>query len=165
MLLVLGWLLSGASRRLEQRAEMERLLRGVAVSDALVADVPQVPPGLTVDTFADRLGGDGAPRAVAVVDGDRVLGVVGVMALRRLGRRRFGTSRAADIMAVPPQAPLLALGDPIWTALEVMQRRALDGLAVVEDGRLAGMVTRDSAGAAIRAHLPASVLYQRRRGR
>ena len=157
MLAAMGYLLGGASRGLEQRAEFERLLRGVTVADALVRDVSSVPPGLTVDTFAAQLDVEGAPPAVPVVEGGRVLGVVGVTALRRLGARRLAERRAADVMAKPPQAPLVAPGDPIWTAMETMQRRRLDGLAVVEEGRLVGMVTRASAAEAMRARLPRPV--------
>ncbi len=162
MLAALGWLLAGASRGLEQRAELERAVRGLTVAEALVADVQHVGPGLTVDTFASQLGGEGMPVAVPVVDDGRVLGVVGATMLRRLPRRKQSTTRAADVMAVPPQAPLVAPGDQIWTVLEAMQRRGLDGLAVVEEGRLVGMVTRDSAAAVVRARLP---LLEQRRGR
>ncbi|HEY4752759.1 MAG TPA: site-2 protease family protein, partial [Candidatus Limnocylindrales bacterium] len=56
LLVALGWLLGGASRGLEQRAELERVLRGVMVADAMLRDVPHVGPGLTVDTFAGQLG-------------------------------------------------------------------------------------------------------------
>jgi CBS domain-containing protein len=58
-------------------------------------------------------------------------------------------------MAAPPFAPLVAPTDPIWGVMETMQRRGLDGLAVEEDGRLVGMVTRESAADAVRPRLPA----------
>ena len=163
MLAALGWLLSGASRGLEQRAVMEHAVRGVTVADALVANVPHVGPALTLDTFAGQLGVDGAPRAIPVVDEGRVVGVVGVSALRRLPRAKVATSRAADVMAVPPLAPLVAPTDAIWKVMETMQRRGLDGLAVVEEGRLVGMVTRDSAAEAMRSRLPAAVDWRGRR--
>ena len=163
MIVVMGWLLSGASRSLEQRAEMERLVRGLTVADALLPDVAHLAPSLTVDTFASQLGVGGAPRAVPVVDGGRVVGVVGVTAIRRLGARRTATARVADVMATPPQAPIVALTEPIWSVMETMQRRRLDGLAVVEEGRLVGMVTRDSAAEAMRARLPVALFWGRGR--
>lgn len=164
MLVAMGWLLGGASRGLEQRAQLERLLRGVTVADAMVTDVPHIGPGLTLDTFADRLGAGGAPRALPVVDGDRVLGVIGFRALRRLSAKRLASARAADVMATPPDAPFVAPAEGIWGVLETMQRRGLDGLAVVEEGRLVGMVTRESAGEVVRARMPA-VMFWRGRGR
>jgi Zn-dependent protease len=160
LLVAMGWLLGGASRGLERRAELEHQLRGVTVGAALLADVAGVGPGLTVDTFAGQLGVDGAPRAVPVVDGGRVLGVVGLAALQRLGSRRWATTRAADAMAAPPQAPFVSAADPLWGALETMQRGGLDGLAVVEEGRLVGMVTRESASEVMRSRLPATFFWR-----
>jgi Zn-dependent protease/CBS domain-containing protein len=154
LLVAMGWLLGGTSRGLAQRAELERVMRGLTVADGMLRDVPHVGPGLTVDTFADRLGAGGAPRAMPVLDGDRVLGVIGLGALRRLGRRRLATARVGEVMATPPQAPLVGPADAIWDVMEMMQRRGLDGLAVVEEGRLVGMVTRDSAAEAMRSRLP-----------
>lgn len=165
LLVCLGWLLTGAARTVERRVELERVLKGAVVGDALVRDVPRVGPHLTIDTFANRFDGPDGVRAVPVVDGDRVVGVVGLGRLRRLGGRRFGTTRAADVMATPPQAPILAPGDPLWTAVELLNQRGLDGLAVVEGGELAGMLTRDSVGVAIRARVPEAMLAGRGRGR
>lgn len=163
LLAALGWLFNSVSRSLEDRARMEHALRGVTVREAMLADVAQVAPGLTLDTFAGRLGVDGEPRALPVVDGDRVLGVIGATAVRRVPRRRAALTRAGDAMAVPPRAPLLAPDASLWGAMEAMQRSALDGLAVVEDGRLIGVLTRDSAADAIRSRMPAELFWRGRR--
>jgi Zn-dependent protease len=150
VLLALGWMLTTGARTVERRTAMERLLRGVHVEDAMDRDVGWVGPQLTVDTFADRLQGpDGLP-AIPVVDGETVVGVVGRRGLARLGRRRLGGMRAGEVMASPPTAPLLSPDDPLWDALEALSNGSLDGLAVTEHGRLAGMLTRDGVSAAIR---------------
>lgn len=163
LLVAMGWVLGGTSRGLAQRAEMEHAMRGLTVGDAMLRDVPHIGPGLTVDTFAGQLGSDGAPRAMPVMDGERVLGVIGAGALRRIGRGRLATARAGEVMATPPLAPLVGPADAIWGVMETMQRRGLDGLAVVEEGRLVGMVTRDSAAEAMRARLPTATLLRGRR--
>jgi len=80
-----------------------------------------------------------------------VLGVVGAKRLQRLGRRKFAATRAADVMATPPAARFLAPGEDLWAAVEMMNRLGYDGLAVVEEGALVGMVTRESIGDLLRA--------------
>ena len=162
MIAVMGWMLGSASRGLEQRAELEHLVRGLTVADALIADVPHVGPTLTVDILGGQLGTEGAPLAVPVLDDGQVVGVLGATVVRRLGRRAAAV-RVADVMAKPPQAPFVALADPLWGVMETIQRRGLDGLAVLEEGRLAGMVTRDSAAEAMRTRLPAAMLSRARR--
>ena len=150
LVIALGWLLTTGARTLDRRLALERLLRGVTVREAMEADPPSVGPNLTVDTFADRYEGpDGIP-AMPVVEDEHVLGIIGRRRLQRLGRRRFGSTRASEVMAVPPQAPVLAPDDPLWEALDTMNSGGIDGLAVAVEGRLAGMLTRDSVSEAVR---------------
>ena len=155
LVIALGWLLTTGARTLDRRLGLEKLLRGVRVGDAMTADPPFVGPNLTVDTFASRYEGPDAVPALAVVDDERVLGIVGRKRLQRLGRRRFGSTRAADVMSVPPAAPLLAPDDALWDALDVMNAGGLEGLAVAVEGRLAGMLTRDGVAQAVRTRAQA----------
>jgi Zn-dependent protease/predicted transcriptional regulator len=151
VLLALGWMLTTGGRTLERRTNMERLLRGMHVEDAMDRDVGWIGPQLTVDTFADRFEGPDRLPALPVVDGEQVVGVVGRRGLLRLGRRRFGGTRAGEVMGSPPQVPLLAPDDPLWDALELLSAGTIDGLAVADHGRLAGLLTRDGVAEAIRS--------------
>jgi hypothetical protein len=45
-------------------------------------------------------------------------------------------------MAQPPRLTFLAPGDALRTGLERIQRAGLDGLPVLDEGRLAGVLTR-----------------------
>jgi CBS domain-containing protein len=56
-------------------------------------------------------------------------------------------------MAVPPDAPILAPGDSLWDAAEVMDRRGFDGLAVADEDGLRGLVTSAAIGRLIRRRL------------
>jgi CBS domain-containing protein len=146
LMLALGWILATGAGTLAGRANLERLLRGTTVADALVEDAPRIAPGLTVDTFADRFAGEGSLSCLPVMDGDSVVGVIGARAVRRLTRGRMAETRASDIMASPPAAPLLSPADELWSAVEVMNRIGVEGLAVVDDGKLVGVVMRESIG-------------------
>ena len=150
LVIALGWLMTTGARTLDRRLSLERLLRGVSVRDAMVPDPASVGPNLTIDTFADRYEGPEGVPAMPVVEDDRVLGIVGRRRLQRLGRRRFGATRAGDVMTVPPQAPILDPDDPLWDALDAMSTGGLEALAVAVQGRLEGMLTRDSVSNAVR---------------
>jgi hypothetical protein len=54
-------------------------------------------------------------------------------------------------MARPPRLPIVAPRDGLVSAVERLQRAGLDGLPVVEDGRLVGVLTRRSIGLAVQA--------------
>jgi Zn-dependent protease len=155
LLLSFGWLVATGGRTLDRRLDLEILLRGATVGEAMLTDGPRVPPNLTVDTFADRYQGPDAVTAVPVVEDELALGVIGAKRLRRLGRRRFGTVRAVDVMAAPPQAPFLAAGDALWDAVDTLNQAALDGLVVVEDGRFVGIITREAIAGVVRGRVKA----------
>jgi len=140
----MGWVLSTGAGTLARRLAVERLLRGTTVADACRADVDRIPPGVTLDTFASRFTGEGRVSCLPVVDGDRVLGVIGARQLRRRGKA--AVTRASEVMLTPPAAPFLAAGDELWPTLELMSRIGVDGLAVVADGRLEGVVMKESIG-------------------
>jgi Zn-dependent protease/CBS domain-containing protein len=156
MLFSLGWFVSSGASAVDRRLTIETVLEGVRVADAMERDLPHVAPQLTVDVFADRYVPGGPATTLPVLSGDRVLGVIGLERIRRLGRRAWPQTRAEDIMVSPPSAPLLDPDSPLWDAVETLRRSGVDGLAVVatEAGEaFAGVLTRRGATQAIRDRL------------
>jgi CBS domain-containing protein len=133
----------------ERSADIDVMLEGISVADVMDHDVSGVPPGLTLDTFADQII-DGATRAaVAVMRGPELLGIVGEKQIRRVRRDRWAATRAEDLMvsgdAMPSVGPEMSLRD----ALDQLHRSGLDGLPVLESGALTGIVTRRAVAKAV----------------
>jgi hypothetical protein len=61
--------------------------------------------------------------------------------------RTRASTRVEDVMIRPPRLTLLSSADPLKLALERLQRAGLDGLPVVDDGKLVGVLTRRGAAA------------------
>jgi Zn-dependent protease/predicted transcriptional regulator len=142
MLGLSGWFLGGASRGISRRLAVQMLLKDIRVGDVMDKEVGSVAPHLTVDTFADRLLEGGEGLAMPVLQDDVVVGLIGASQLRRLRRKAWQTTRAEDLMVVPPTLPLVGPDDTLWSALDRLRRTGLDGLPVVEGVRLLGVVTR-----------------------
>jgi predicted transcriptional regulator len=64
---------------------------------------------------------------------------------------KWATTRVEDVMAKPPRLPVVGKDDSLVVAVERLQRSGLDGLPVVDDGRLVGVLTRRSIGLAVQA--------------
>ncbi len=141
MLGLSGWLLGSAARAIDRRLRVQELIADVRVGDVLDRDAASVPPGLTVDTFADRITAGAEGSAVPVIRDDQIIGVIGTSQLRRLRRASWATTRAEDVMVAPP-APGLTPGDSLWSALDRLRRTGLDGLPVFDAGAFVGLVTR-----------------------
>lgn len=158
MIALTGWFFVMSANTVRDRIKLDDIVGGHLVREAMDVDPPTVTPTLTVDTFAAQLLDRESPLfAVPVVEGDEVVGILGPIQLRRIRRSDWGTTRVGDVMATPPKLTTLAPDEPMRPALERMYKAGLDGLPVLEDGRLVGVMTRQGVGrfvARARGRLP-----------
>jgi len=152
MIALSGWFLVLSSRAIRERIKVDELIGDLVVSEVMEVDTPTVHPGLTVDTFAGQLlDGDVPTTAIPVLRDTEVIGILGVRQVQRLRPGEWAARRVEDVMARPPRLPIVAPEDGLVSAVERLQRSGLDGLPVVEHGRLVGVLTRRSIGLAVQA--------------
>jgi Zn-dependent protease/predicted transcriptional regulator len=158
MIALTGWFFVMSANAVRDRVKLEDIVGGHVVREAMDEDPPTVTPSLTVDTFAAQLlDGESPLFAVPVVDDDGVVGILGPIQLRRMRRTEWATTRVGDVMAKPPKMTTLSPDEPMRPALERMYKAQLDGLPVLEDGKLVGVMTRQGVGrfvAKARGRLP-----------
>jgi Zn-dependent protease/predicted transcriptional regulator len=153
MLALAGWFFVSTNRALERGVDFDRVIEGLNVADVMDRDVATVPPGLSVDTFAMQvLDGTSSP-SLPVVDDGRLVGVIGLTQLRRLRPDRWAQTRTGDVMVGEAALPDVGPETSLRTVLDELGRSGLDGLPVLEAGRLAGIVTRDAVARAIQERL------------
>jgi Zn-dependent protease/CBS domain-containing protein len=146
MIAITGWFLILSANSLRDRVRLDEVVGDHTVGEAMEETPATVHPGLTVDTFASQLLDGSSPMtAVPVIRGDEVVGLLGVGQVRRIRSRDWATTRVEDVMVQPPRLVFLSPADSLKDALQGLQRASLDGLPVVEDGKLLGMLTRRSA--------------------
>jgi Zn-dependent protease/CBS domain-containing protein len=143
---VLGWFVRGSSNVQARRETLEDLVADATVSDAMERDLPAVPPQVTLDTFAPVLSGPDSASLVRVMAGDRLVGLVGPRELRRAGRSAWQRTQAAVAMLPADSLPSAAPGDGLRAAAARLQATGADGLPVLDDGRLVGILTRHGIG-------------------
>lgn len=157
MVALTGWFLILSSNALRDRVKLDDLVGDHLVVEAMEPDPTTVHPGLTLDTFAAQLlNGESSVTAVPVVEGDAVVGLLGVGQVRRLRPNTWPSTRVEDVMARPPRLTFLSPSDALKAALERIQRAGLDGLPVVEAGRLVGVLTRHAIATFVQARRDAA---------
>jgi Zn-dependent protease len=160
MVALSGWFLILSSRAIRERQKVDALIGDLVVRDAMERNPTTVQPGLTVDTLAGQLlDGETPTTSIPVMDGTTVIGMLGVREVRRLRRGAWGVTRVGDAMVKPPRMVPLAPGAGLVEAVERLHRSGLDGLPVILDGALEGVLTRRSVGQVVRdrtASLPTS---------
>ena len=150
MIALSGWFLVSTASVVKRQAHMDAVIGDMRAGEAMDRVVQQVPPGLTLDTFAARVLDGSASPSLPVVRGPDLLGMIGVAQLRRIRPDRWATTRAQDLMVVPPAMPVVDSQTPIRAVLDQLQRSGLDGLPVDDGGALAGVVTRRGVAEALR---------------
>ena len=156
MVALSGWFLMLSARAIAERVKVNDLIGDLSVGDVMERDGPTVHPGLTVDTLAGQLlDGEVSTTAIPVLRDDEVVGILGFRQVRRLRPRDRATARVEDVMAKPPRLAIVGSGDGLIVAVERLQRAGLDGLPVVDGGRLVGVLTRRSIGLAVQARTAA----------
>jgi Zn-dependent protease len=147
MIALSGWFLILSARTIRERLRVDELIGDLHVRDAMEPAGPTVHPTLTLDTFAAQLlDVESGTTAVPVTESDEVVGLVGVRQLNRVRRNRWPETRVQDVMVRPPRLVIVAPDDPLPRAVVGLQRAGVDGLPVLEDGKLVGVLTRPSVG-------------------
>ncbi|MBI2776678.1 MAG: CBS domain-containing protein [Chloroflexi bacterium] len=154
MVALSGWFLLLSSRAIRERVKVEELIGDLRVTDVMERDTATVHPGLTVDTFAAQLlDGETPTTAIPVVQDEQVVGLLGVRQVRRLRPAAWPETRVETVMAKPPRLPMLGPDEALVSAVDRLQRSGLDGLPVVREGRLLGVLTRRSIGLAVQSRI------------
>ena len=164
MLALCGWFIVSSASAIERNADVDAMLDGISVADVMDHDVPGVPPGLTLDTFAEQILDEARAATVPVMRGRDLLGLIGREAVRRVRRDRLGrharrgpdgqrrraaAGRAGDVAARRASIDCIGAG---WTACRSSRRGALTGIvtrrAVAEGRRRRPRATGCAAGGA-----------------
>ncbi len=150
MIALCGWFLISTARQVERGAGIDRLLDGLLVGDVMEHDVATLAPTLTIDTFGGQMLDGTATMALPVARGGELLGVIGARQIRALRRDRWATTRAEDVMVATDRLPVVAPETTVRSVLDGFRRTRLDGLPVLVEGALTGVVTRRGVSDAVR---------------
>jgi Zn-dependent protease/CBS domain-containing protein len=147
--LIAYFLWNAASASLQQE-RITSVLGGAKVGPLMTTDFKSTSPGVMVGQVIRDLVLPMNLRAIPVVSGDRLIGLVAIGDLRKIDQARWAETPVEEVMTPASDLATVSPEDPLGTALERFDTTELPLLPVVKDGHLVGVLYRESVVAYVR---------------
>jgi Zn-dependent protease len=142
--IVIGFILHNAATAEKKAFVQQRQLSGIPVSQVMgIVREPVVPAGITLQQLVEQnILGQGQGSFIVTAAGNPV-GVLHLRQVSRVPREDWSRVTTGDIMTPLGELPRVRPDDELLSAVQLMDANQLAQLPVFEDGRLAGLLTRD----------------------
>jgi Zn-dependent protease/CBS domain-containing protein len=141
---LIAYFLWNAATQSLQQERITSVIGGAKVEPLMTTDFKSTAPGVMVGQVIRDLVLPMNLRAIPVVSGDRLIGLVAIGDLRKIDQARWAETPVDEVMTPASDLPTVAPDDPLGTALERFGTTELPLLPVVKDGHLVGVLYRES---------------------
>lgn len=138
----IGWFLLKAARATGAQMEISESLRGVTVGAVMASDCPMVDSHDNLQTFADEHHLRTGQHCFAVEENGHLVGIITPHEVKGVARVKWPYTTVDDVMRSLDQLRTVTPHTPVTEALELMGREDVNQLPVIQDGRLAGIISR-----------------------
>jgi Zn-dependent protease/CBS domain-containing protein len=136
-----GWFLNMAAQAEAQQVIARERLRGLRVHDLMVDQPVTVAPDLTIGEVIDEVARQHRHSIYPVVEDGRPVGLLPFRCLAETPRSEWDERRVRDCMLPREQVPTVPEGEPAAEALQELAQSEIGRALVVDDGRLAGLLS------------------------
>jgi Zn-dependent protease len=139
--MLIGFFVRGAAASSYNQMQTRGFFQGVPVRRFMVADLITAPPDISVHRFVEDYVYRHYHELFPVVENSRLLGCIGIAEVRQIPHEQWDRTRVLDAMSPTSPENTVDAGRDAVEALAIMRRSGNSRLMVVENGRLAGLVT------------------------
>ncbi|MHB1190268.1 MAG: site-2 protease family protein [Armatimonadota bacterium] len=143
-LVFIGWFLNNAAQQSYQQLQLRRSLSGVNVRRVMSTDFPHVDPNINLDDFVHDYLLKYDYNAFPVTENDSLVGIITVDGVRDVPRDEWPSRSVRSVTKPPEEERIIDENDDAFDALMHMAQGNVRRLLVMDDGKLAGMVTQES---------------------
>ena len=140
----IAYFLWNAATATLQQERVASAVGGAKVGPLMTTDFKSTPPGVMVGQVIRDLVLPMNLRAIPVVTGDRLAGLVAIGDLRKVDQANWAETLVEQVMTPASELPTVSPDDPLAAALEKFSTTDLPLLPVLKDGRLVGVLYRES---------------------
>lgn len=138
----IGWFLLEAARASGAQVEITERLTGVKVGDVMAQQFPTADANANLQTFVqDHLLPTGH-RCFVVLEQGTPAGIITPHEVKAIDRARWPYTTVGDVMRSLESLRTVSPDRPVAEALEMMGREDVNQMPVVQQGKLAGIISR-----------------------
>ena len=141
---MVGWFLSSIAANSYRQVAWREAMKGITASSAMVSDFMTIPPGTSLMQLVRDYIQPNRYRSFVVATDGRLQGVVNIENIRKVPQNRWDMTTAESVMTPASKVVAAAPEEEGISIAEKMEEHRLDGIPVVRDGVVIGLVTRDS---------------------
>jgi predicted transcriptional regulator len=138
----IGWFLLDAARASGAQVELTERLTGVKVGDVMAHSFPIVDVNSNLQTFVQEHLLPTGQRCFVVSEQGRPAGIITPHEVKAVDRARWPYTTVGDVMRSLESLRTVGPERPVAEALEMMAREDVNQIPVVQQGKLAGIVSR-----------------------
>ena len=140
----IGWFLLNAAQTANTQILLQNTLQGVPVDKVMNPRPVAVPANISLQKLVDEYFVPQGLQAAPVVQGEYLAGLITLTDIARVGRERWAYTPVGHVMRLLEQVYITTPEQPLHDLLEVMVTRGINQIPVVQDGRLVGLLSRES---------------------
>jgi len=148
----IGWFLLSASQESYAQVAIRNTLAGVSAADIMSQDVPTVPRDFSLENYMHEVLRTGR-RCHIVTGNDVPVGLVTFHSAQTIPRDEWPNTSIQAAMRAMDKIKWASPREPVLSILERMQAEDINQMPVLDDGRVVGMVARDSILRVLQARL------------
>jgi Zn-dependent protease len=155
-LIMIAWFMYAGAASSQHASLFQDSLRRLTVASVMDRDFGRVQAGVTVQAFAEQHLLDKkpsvSPHAYAVYRDDYLVGLLSLRQLGRIPTQTWSQTSIERAMLPIESAPAMEPSAPALRALHMILEEGVEHIAVMAEGRLLGLVTRNDLTRATDAH-------------
>jgi CBS domain-containing protein len=149
-----GWFLLQAATAEARYVVAKQALDGLKVRDVMIPQPVTVDADLSIGQFMDEIARSRRYTTYPVLEHGHPIGLLAFRSVAAVPRNDWNTRRVRDAMIPRDQVPLFDEGDQAFDALAELTATELNRGLVVDDGRLAGLLSITDLARALEAARP-----------
>jgi CBS domain-containing protein len=148
----IGWFLQNAAQNSYRQTEWRETLRQFTAAQVMSSSYPTIPPDITLGRLVEEHILPTGYRLFMVASEDRLEGILTLDKIKVVSRQDWETTRVKDIMTLRDKLGSVPATENALSVMERMNESGVNEILVVGEGRVMGLVTRESLTGFLRVH-------------